>query len=239
MAELKELPKTNIFANAKVINEPKKEEKPKSNGKREVDLGEALDVSAAIDALTNTLASVKETIDVEIKEKMVEEFVDEAIKIKRKPESFKGVSEQASASCEIRKRSSRSVLRDEEVEVLKKNGISIETKVIKEEVPQHYVINPKALKDPKLVTEISNRLEGLTTADGEGIIMLQEGREAEVAQIVSSNVLNEVSKKIKNKNTLKKIFEIVSVNALGKFKLTDPSLSNIFAILVEAGVEIK
>lgn len=234
--EAKLKPKKNVFASAKVINKPEEKKKKKDN-KREVNLGTNLDISAAVNALTNALNSIKETIDEEIKDKMTEEFVTEALKTQRKPESFRGVSEKASANCEIRKRSTRSVLRPEEVDILRKYGLEVETKEIKPAVPEHYVINPKALEDTELVEEISSRLDGLTTKDGEGIIMLQEGREAETAEVVGSDVLNEAAKKIKKKHILEKIFNIVAVNALGKYNLKDSSLSNIFAILMENGID--
>jgi hypothetical protein len=235
-AKLKAKAKKNVFASAAVINQPEEKKKKKDN-KREVDLGTNLDISAAIDALTTALNSIKETIDEEIKDKMTAEFVAEAHKTQRKPESFRGVSEKASASCEIRKRSTRSVLKPEEVDILRKYGLEIETKEIKPAVPEHYVINPKALEDVELVEEISSRLEGLTTKDGQGIIMLQEGREAETAEVVGNNILNEAAKKIKKKHILEKVFNIVAVNALGKYNLKDSSLSNIFAILMENGID--
>jgi hypothetical protein len=235
-AKLKAKAKKNVFASAAVINQPEEKNKKKDN-KREVDLGTNLDISAAIDALTTALNSIKETIDEEIKDKMTAEFVAEAHKTQRKPESFRGVSEKASASCEIRKRSTRSVLKPEEVDILRKYGLEIETKEIKPAVPEHYVINPKALEDVELVEEISSRLEGLTTKDGQGIIMLQEGREAETAEVVGNNILNEAAKKIKKKHILEKVFNIVAANALGKYNLKDSSLSNIFAILMENGID--
>lgn len=228
--------KSDIFSKAKVVKA--KEPKPKSNGKKEVNLGSALNVSAAISALTDSLGAIKETVDIEIKEKMAIEFACEALRTQRKPESFRGVSEHASASCEIRKRSTRSVLTPEEVDYLKRHGIQTETKVIKDAVPERYFFNPKAFEDPKLVEKISKRLEDLTTDDGEGLIMLQEGKDSVEAQVVGADTLDEVAK-IGSRELLIDLFQIVSVYALGKFKLNDTSLESIFAILKDAGIDAK
>lgn len=232
-------PTVNIFANATVIEPKKAKPKSKAKAKREVDMGTSLDVSAAIGALTVSLESIKETIDEELKAKMTKEFVEEAIRTQRRPESFKGTSTQSSASCEIRKRSTRSVLKEEEINFLNLHGVETETKVIKEAIPERYVINPKAFAEPELLQEISNRLDGLTTKDGEGLVLLQEAKDAVEAEVVGNNTLDDVSKKITNPSILARVFEIVSVNALGKFKLEDSSLNNIFAILLEAGIDAR
>lgn len=224
----------SIFTTAKVVKVKEEVKTSKANGKREVDLGTELNIVAAISSLTDTLETIKATMDAELKAKMTAEFVAEAVKIQRKPDSFKGTSTQSSASCELRKRSTRSVLKPDEVKILQKYGIGTETKIVKDEIPQHYFFNPKAFEDPKLVEKISNRLEGLTTDDGEGLVMLQEGREAVKSEVVGADVLNEVSKKITDPELLTKILKIVSVQALGKFKLDNPSLENIFTILREA-----
>ena len=223
--------KKDIFAAAKVVAAPVEKEKKAKDEKREVELGDSLDTVAAISALTDTLESIKKTMDAQLKDRMTVEFVEEAIKTGRKPESFRGVGIESSASCEIRKRSSRSVLKPEEVVILNRLGIKIEKKVTKEAIEAHYFFNPKAFDDPKLVQEISDRLGDLTTSDGEGLIMKQEGRAAVESDVVDTDVLNEAAKSITDVTDLTTVYKIVSTNALGKFKLDDPSLQNVFSIL--------
>lgn len=229
----------DIFANATIVKKAKFKEKKKDKKQRKVHMGEQLDTSAAISALVNSLSSIKETLDGEIKEKMTTEFVAKALETHRRPESFKGTGKQSSASCEIRKRPTRSPLREEEIKILKAHGIETETKVIKEAVPEHYIINPKAFTEPKLLQQISKKLAGLTTEDGEGIIMLQEAKAAVEAEVVGENALDEAARKIEDPAHLTNIFEVITINALGKFKLDDASLSNIFAILMKAGIDAK
>lgn len=224
----------SIFTEAKVVAAPVEKEKKAKDEKREVNLGESLDTVAAISALTDTLESIKKTMDAQLKDLMTAEFVEEAIKTQRKPESFRGVGAHSSASCEIRKRSSRSVLKPEEVVILNRLGIKIDKKVTKEAIEEHYFFNPKAFNDPKLVQEISDRLDGLTTADGEGLMMKQEGREAVESDVVDEDVLNDAAKSITDITDLTTVYKIIATNALGKFKLDDPSLQNIFSILREA-----
>jgi hypothetical protein len=226
--------KTSIFTEAKVVAAPVEKEKKDKNEKREVNLGESLDIVAAISALTDTLESIKKTLDSQLKDQMTAEFVEEAIKTQRKPESFRGVGSVSSVSCEIRKRSSRSVLKPEEVVILNRLGIKTEKKVTKEAIQEHYFFNSKAFDDPKLVQEISDRLDGLTTADGEGLMMKQEGRAAVESDVVDADVLNEAAKSITDVTDLTTVYKIVATNALGKFKLADPSLENVFSILRDA-----
>lgn len=227
----------DIFANATVIEQPKAKAKKNKKDKREVAIGEQLDTSAAIDALVTSLSSMKETIDEEIKEKMAEEFVKEAIYTHRKPESFRGTGTESSASCEIRKRSTRSLLREEELKVLQMHGIKTETKVIKEAVPEQYIINPKAFAEPKLLQQISKKLAGMTTEDGEGIVMLQEAQPAVESEVVGANAIDEAARTIEDPAHLANVFEILTVNALGKFKLDNASLHNIYTILIRAGID--
>lgn len=235
MAKIKE--KSSIFTKATVVKSaaPKK---TKTDDKKEVALGMELNVCAAIDALTKTLDAVKKGMVETVKEKMADEFVKESLKSHRKPTNFRGRSSKATANCEIRKRSTKSILQPEEVAYLKTHGISTETKIVKEAVPERYFFNPKAFEDENLVQLISEKLDGLKTADGENLVMLQEGKAAVEEQIVTDTVLNDVANTITDGELLRELFSIVSVSALGKFKLDDTSLENVFAILKGAGIII-
>ena len=237
MAKTKE--KSSIFTKATVVKSAEPKPKNGNGDKKEVALGTELNVCAAIDTLTKSLEAVKDGMSTIVKEKMADEFVKEALQSRRKPTSFRGRASKATASCEIRKRSTRSVLQSEEVTYLAKHGITTETKIVKEAVPERYFFNPKAFQDEKLVQKISDKLDGLKTADGENLIMLQEGKEAVVEQVVEANVLDDVAAKITDSEILREIFQIVSVSALGKFKLEDTSLENVFNILKGAGIKIK
>lgn len=230
--------KSSIFTKATVVKSttPKK---AKTDDKKEVAIGKELNTCAAIDALTKTLEAVKEGLVAKVKEKMTDEFVKESLKSQRKPTSFRGRASKSTASCEIRKRSTRSILQPEEVAYLSRHGITTETKVVKEAVPERYFFNPEAFQDEKLVQEISDKLDGLKTASGENLIMLQEGKEAVVEQVVEATVLDDVAAKITDSEILREIFQIVSVSALGKFKLHDTSLENVFDILKDAGIIIN
>lgn len=228
--------KSNIFTKATVVKSatPKK----KKDDKKEVAIGMELNVCAAIDALTKTLDAVKEGMVTTVKEKMADEFVKESLQSQRKPTNFRGRSSKATASCEIRKRSTKSILQPEEVTYLARHGIMTETKIVKEAVPERYFFNPKALQDEKMAQLISDKLEGLKTSDGEELIMLQEGKPEVIEQVVQASVLDDVAAKIKDEEILREIFQIVSTSALGKFKLNDASLENVFEILKGAGIEM-
>ncbi len=228
--------KSSIFTKATVV---KTTEPPaKKDNKKEVDLGDDLNVIAAIDALTKTLAGVKSGIEVVLKEKMADEFVKDSLKSHRKPVNFRGVSSKATASCEMRKRSIKSFVDGDEVAYLKTHGLvnATETVIVKDAVPERYFFNPEAFADENLVQLISDRLDGLKTADGESLIMLQEYKPAVKQTVVTSTALDEAAAKIEDSEILREIFQILSVSALGKYNLKDTSLQSISAILNKAKI---
>lgn len=143
---------SNMFDKAKSA-EPKKAKSKKSKG-REVAMPN-LTTLASIKSVLAALEGMAKTTEAQIKEQMAQEFVKEGCAIKRRPENFKGIDEGSSASCQIRKRSSRSVLTPDEIAFLEEHDISYETL---EDVPETYIINPEHAKDGKLLEKISKAL---------------------------------------------------------------------------------
>ena len=146
---------SNMFDKAKTA-EPKPAKGKKSKG-REVEV-EGLNELASIKAVLAALEGMAKTTEAEIKAQMLQEFVKEGCAIGRRPENFKGVDVGATASCQIRKRSSRSVLSEGEIELLEEHGVEYETI---DDVEDTFVINPAYAGDSDLLGKVSKKLEGI------------------------------------------------------------------------------
>lgn len=168
----------NIFAQAKVIEA--KPAKSKKDDKTEVRIAGLEDYAIICDLVKN-LTTIKETVGETVKNEMRKIFASS----KTKPENFRGIDGKASASCEMRKRSSTSPLTPEEVELLSRNSIPFDTVAVTEE---RYVINPAYMNDQKLLEKIS---EALSKVKGlpDDFIMLQKGTEK---SIVSDRTIEKV-----------------------------------------------
>ncbi len=173
---------SNMFENAKAPK-AKPAAGKKSKG-REVEV-KGLNELASIKAVLAALEGMAKTTEAEIKAQMADEFVKEGCKIGRRPENFKGVDVGATASCQIRKRSTRSVLSEGEIELLEANGVEYETVA---DVEDTFVINPTYAADSDLLGKVSKKLEGIKGLP-EDFIQHQEGKsrcvatEASVEQI--------------------------------------------------------
>lgn len=172
--------KTNMFAKAKVIEAPVKP--GKKDDKSEVRIS-GLEDYAIVTNLVKSLTAVQNTVGEEVKQEMRKIFANN----RKRPENFRGVDGKASASCELRKRSSTSPLNDAEVELLERNDIPYDTLPVVEE---RFVINPAYADDQDLLERISaalSKVKGLP----EDFILLQKGS----------------AKKVVSDKTIEKVFE--------------------------------
>lgn len=171
---------SNMFNKAKTT-EKKAPAGKKSKG-REVVM-KNLNTLASIRSVMASLESLAQTTEATVKEQMANEFVKEGCAIGRKPESFKGIDEGASASCQLRKRSSRSVLTEGEIDLLGQHGVEYETL---EDIPETYIINPAYAGDSDLLGKVSKKLEGIKGLP-EDFIQHQESKSRHVASEESIN----------------------------------------------------
>jgi len=141
----------NLFATATVAPEKKS---AKKGAKAEIQIA-GLEVYAALDAAYKTIEALKkdarEAIDAQIKGY----FVKEGAALQAQPANFRGVDSDASASCELKKRSSRSALNEQEVQLLEEAGIPVETL---QDKPETFIINPAYLSDTKLMNKVGEAL---------------------------------------------------------------------------------
>jgi hypothetical protein len=111
---------------------------------------------ATLSVMMKSISALYETTEADVKNQMAKYFSHMGDRDEKQPSNFKGIEGDASASCELRKRSSRSVLSDEEVKMLEENNIPYETVV---DVQECFVINPAYSQDENLLAKISKALE--------------------------------------------------------------------------------
>lgn len=167
----------------------------KKSAKQEIGIP-GLKTYAAICAIEKALETLKAVHRVEIDDSMTKHFIDVAIDTKKRPENFRGIEENASASCELRTRSSASALTEQQQEVLARHGIK--TKIVEDKV-ETFVINPAHLKDQKLLEKISKLLSKdkslpedlfLMQESNKKVVVDEEGFEAAFKK--SRDALNEL-----------------------------------------------
>lgn len=172
----------SIFANAKAP-EDKKQNAKKSN-KEEIAI-KGLEDLAAIDIAIGSLETIRETLEGSVKDVMAAHFVKTGEILGRKPENFRGVEGNAEASCELKRRSSRSVLSDDEVELFKKNNIPYETIT---DVEACFLINPKYTENAELLEKISNAIMSIEGIPDD-LILRQTEKSRHVASDESINAI--------------------------------------------------
>ena len=112
------------------------------------DLRELAIVSAAI----KSLEGMKETLSASVNDQILDRFVE--IHDGSKPKNFVGSDTDTTASCQLRKRSSRSNLSDSDIDLLKKVGVSFE-----ESVSTMFFINKTHAANADLLKQVSDALE--------------------------------------------------------------------------------
>lgn len=225
----------NLFSAAKVVDAPKP---PKKKGEKDtVNIGQDLDIVAAIDALVNSLKSVREIHYNNTTKKMVDHFVQDTMINQKRPENFKGVGEESEASCELRKRSSRSVLSESEVEFLDKHNITYGKEVTSPATEEKFFFNPELVADSKLATKISKALLSIPELRNMDVLLKEEAREEVSSPVVSDESFDDAAK-ITDEDTLRQIFGVIGTTAI-KAKLTTQSMDVIFDLIKKTGIKLK
>jgi len=185
------------------------EEKPKGKKaeKPGIESGSALAKVAAIDFITKSLKGVRETYEGMLKDEMFDHFLDEGIKIGRRPENYRGINGFGEASCEMRQRSSASVLTEEEASELTKAKIEVTEVTIKEEA---YLFNPEVISNPELRAKVSKALSGIDFGGLQPILY----QPSEKAKVASPEAIEQAFKVIKDSKILRKIAGMLTTLAV-------------------------
>ena len=209
----------SLFAKAKTVA-PAKAATKKST-KDEVQL-DGLQQLAEIDALIKALTAAKTTIEQSVKSDAFDHFFSLAQADAKRPENFRGIDGNASASIELRKRSTASALSDEEVALFEQHGLVVEKAV---SVQKLFGINPAYASDDNLLEAVSNAIADIVPAD---FIVVQEEK--------SKNVVGDATMdKAFSIKAPREIIEAITVMAVKpKLANTDIAeiLSNVKTLLV-------
>lgn len=180
----------NLFAKAKKVET----KKPAARTQKAEFHIPGLRHLAELDALVKSASSIMKTLSQEVKASALSLFIDNADG--KKPESFRGIDENASASVECRKRGTNSPLSDDEVKLLNDNGIQVPKQVV---VQQLFGINPKYAADEALLEKISAALEAAGVP--EDVIVVQE----EVSKFVVDDKAIEAAFKLGNPEVIETV----------------------------------
>ena len=144
-------PTKNAFASAQAVPVPAAKAKKEKIKAKII----GLEDFAALDAIINSLTTLRSTAEENVKDGMTQYFVANGTKTGKRPENFEGYEGIATASCELRKRSSRSGLTDWDVATLTENGIPFTEESDRTET---YVINPQYLDDSALLEKVGKAI---------------------------------------------------------------------------------
>jgi hypothetical protein len=173
---------TNLFTSAKTLTA--KAPKAKKAEAPAIEI-EGLENYAALDALEKAVKTLKETARVSVTDAAKDIFVNTGTKINAKPENFKAKEGNATASIQLKQRSSASGLTDIEIALLDKADIP--TQVV-EDRPETYIFNPAHLEWlAKNGAAVSKALIKLGAPDD--VIQLQESTKKTVTTAESLDVL--------------------------------------------------
>jgi len=154
------------FATAGTI----KSVKAKKSDRPEVSIADLEDF-AALDAAIKSMTALKAILEGNIKASMKVHFVEAGCETKSRPVNFRGIDGNASASCELRARSSASTLSAEEQELLTKFNIPMRTDTV---VAETLVINPAYLGNADLLAKVQKALNGVKDIPDD-FILKQDG----------------------------------------------------------------
>lgn len=142
----------NLFEKAKAAQPAK----PKAKGKVKPEINvEDLRLYAALNAAQKTIETLVESLKESVNSQALEAFLNS-----QKKDSINGVDGDTNASLQLRKRTSRSVLSDQEQAVLAELGIDIE-----KSADSRFYINNRYAEDMDLLGKVSAALEGIVPDD--------------------------------------------------------------------------
>lgn len=167
---------------------------------------------AALDQVLADVKAVREDLEIEIKGLARAEFLRKGTATKCQPENFRGLEQGASASMEMRKRSTKSALSDEEKTLCDELGIEYEER---EEVIETFVINPTYLADEKVMAALEKAVGEAVRQHRLPLDILQK-QEGVKRTILVDNALATLF--TKSKEVVEQALSFCCVMAVGKTK---------------------
>jgi hypothetical protein len=147
---------------------------------------------AMVRALEDALETVGSTFDREIKAAVFNHYFQQAQATGQRPESVRAIDGDASASVSLSKRATTSPLNEQQIAVLRENGLEPVREVLMQKL---LAVNPKYAANEALLGKVTKALEKIVPED---FIVLQEERaryvitDAVLAQVFSKKAPREV-----------------------------------------------
>jgi hypothetical protein len=210
----------SMFDSAKTLKTGKA---PKATSVKEQITIAGIEVVAALDVVIKSLVALKKTKDADVKDAMIGYFAEKGVATGARPVNFRGVEGAASASCELRIRSSASALTPDEIELLAAKNIPMETVV---DTVETFVINPEYLNDAEIMGKIEAALKKVKGIP-EDLFLKQEGRSKTIVGEGAFDAL--FSNKDMNEEEAIDLLPLISVPAI-KPTLDNDDLSSAFEI---------
>lgn len=234
--EYRGLPKEkqlNVFDKAPISELPTED---KVVSKRKEIWVDGLDEYAAISVLIDSLNSISTMYGNQIKTQALEEFSKEMMEIKKRPDNFKGVGQVSEASIEMRRRSSNSYLKHDEIDLFTKYGIPMEEEIIKEDLEERYFFNPDILSSQEIAQKISDKLLEIPELKDKKVIMRQVKREGSVKKKVCDKSFDAIAQ-IENIDLVRRLLQLVSTLSI-KPKLEIKDLEQILDLVRRSGIKL-
>jgi hypothetical protein len=190
-----------------VVPAPKKSLKA---AKQEIEIA-GLEHLAMIDALQDTLKTLRSTMESEVKTKAAQIFAEHIAKTGQRPESFTATEGGALASVQMRRRSSQYPLSDQAEALLRGAGIEPHKEVV---TPELFAINPAYANDKALLSKVEKALSKIVPEDF--IIMQPE----QAKFVVTDDTLNTAIAKKVDASVLQ---AMTTIACAPKLKTTDLS----------------
>jgi hypothetical protein len=231
----------NLFAGAKTVAD----DTPKKKGvKKEVFIKE-LDVYTAIDTMIKTLEGVKDIYRKPVIDAMETEFVNDTLLCQERPENFKGKGLSSEASCEMKKRSSKSPLSVTELAILAQHKVETEKLIVSPARTESFMMSPDVMEalnsHPDLANDLSAAmmkvLGKVPDLKGKDIILRVPAKEEESVQVIKDSSFDDAAK-ILNKDDLKQVLGIIGTLSI-KPKMTDDKLETVLNLIGKTGMKLS
>jgi hypothetical protein len=225
----------DLFAAAPVVKAPPTPKAKRGEKKKTIDLGENLNVLAALDQVAEAVAGARVVYEGMIKDQVTDIFVEEGMELGKRPENMLGKACFSTASLELRKRSSASALNTDDQALLAKYNVPMGEKVIKDAVPERFFFNPEILENPKLRAKVSAALGGVDFG-GIAPLLQQPAEPAITAKVASDESIQAVFTAADNAKDVAQLMKLVTTLAL-KVKMNTGDIKIALEVLEGAGLD--
>ena len=225
-------PVTDFFSCAPTISQPVPEV---TNSNLKLNTNGDLETLAALDYIKDLIASVSETVGSSVYSSALEGFVDRGMVRLARPDNFDAEEGLGTANCQLKKRSSASVLTKEEQKVLTNFNIPFEEVTKSAAIPEKFLFNSELLSDPEMRAKIS---AALSTIDfgGKSPILREAPVEARKVMVASEASIDACFK-LPNREDVKATLKIVTSRAL-RLKWNG-NLKSALTTIDKAGIDLR